>query len=171
MKTRLHAVFSVVATLSIAGSAAAQDTLGRTQMIHPASECAVKPISGIGATPGSIVYGTFLINNTGAAQEFQCPVAVDSSHWNWELHYAVVDVSAGWVTTQSCQLCVGDGDGWLWCYAPSSIIHASNYRDSVVWDGPGSVGYQMGLGAEMQCGLPNGQSLRDYYADTYLVAW
>jgi hypothetical protein len=170
MKTRLHSASLVIATLSLAGSADAQQTLGRTQMMHPASECAVKPVSGSGSTPGSIVWGTFLINHTGAEQEFQCPFAVDSSQ-TYDLHYAVAEVSPGWAKPESCQLCVGTGDGSLWCYSPSSIVHATNDKDSIVWDGPGSVGYRIGMGAEIQCGLPNGQSLRQYYVDTWLTTW
>jgi hypothetical protein len=166
MKPKLRTIFSVVATLSVAGSAHAFIDIGRTQMMHPASECAVKPQSGSGSTPGSIVYGTFLINNTGEGQWAQCPFSVDIG--TAELHYGVIDVSPGWVTTQSCQLCVGNGDGSLWCFAPSSIVHASNYHDSVVWDGPASAGWLAGMGAEMQCALPNGQSLREYYVDTYM---
>jgi hypothetical protein len=179
MKSRLYAVLPVVAAFLAAPSSYAQSYLGRTQLVYPASKCAVKPIFGNDnrparlfdpSTPGAIVYGPFLINNTGSAQEVQCPITANSSAV-WEFHFASLDVSAGWATTQSCQLCLGNGDGYLWCFAPSYISHASAYRDSIIWDGPLSVGDVYGVGAEMQCGLPNGQSMRDYYVDNFLEVW
>jgi hypothetical protein len=169
MNIRYHSVFVTAALVLAASSASALSILGRTHLVHPASECAVKPLAGGGSTPGSIVWGSLLINNTGATQEFQCPITTDTA--GYELQFAALNVSPGWATTSSCQMCVGSSDGSLWCYAPSYVSHPSSARDSVVWDGPGSVSYLSGYGAEIQCGLPNGQQARDFYVDNNLYVW
>jgi hypothetical protein len=168
MKIRFYAVSTLAATLAMT-SVAFGGYLGRTHIVHPASECAVKPTSLVGSTPGSIVYGSFLINNTGAGHYFQCPISSDTG--SYEFRFAALNVSPGWATTSSCQACVGSSDGSLWCYAPSYVSHPSASRDSVVWDGPASTSYQWSYGAELQCALPNGQSLRDYYIDNDLVVY
>ncbi len=165
MNIRMKAMFPLLAMVAVATAADATAVSGRTRFNIPASHCAVKPLSGGGATPGNIIYGTFLINNTGATQEFQCPIT--ASGGSWTSLYAGVHVSPGWATSSSCQLCTGDGDGNLWCYAPSYISHPSPYRDFVAWDGGAAIGYSQNPG-EIQCGLPNGQALRAYYIDNFI---
>jgi hypothetical protein len=142
--------------------------------VHPASQCAVKPTSGVGSTPGNIIWGPFLINNTGAAQEIQCPNDTADSNglgYSFVIRFASLNVSPGWATTSSCQLCVGFSDGGVWCFAPSYVSHPSASRDSVVWDGPASVGNYGSFGSEIQCALPNGQQARDFYVDNELIVW
>jgi hypothetical protein len=168
MKSRLYGLVTLLATVAMTSVALAD----RTHLVRPASECALKPASGVGATPGSIVWGTHLINNTGATQYMQCPMPMDST--GYPFVFAAINVSPGWATTSSCQACVGASDGGVWCYAPSYVSHPSTYRDSVVWDGTtgnpaANAGYADSV--ELQCALPNGQQARDFYQDSYLITY
>jgi hypothetical protein len=169
MKIRLFALSTLSAMLALTSGVFA-DTLGRTHIVHPASKCALKPLSGVGTTPGSIVYGPFLINNTGESQSLRCPLTTDSQSYRFA--FAALNVSPGWATTASCYVCDGSSDGDKWCYAPSYVSRPSASRDSVVWDVDNYGGYALtGNAGELQCTLPNGQQARDFYVDQVLITW